>query len=745
MQTARATTPPGRFENGPPTSGEALVRAFHDCNAMASLGDVSAPVYSARRFVNLQSKQRRNDPIDQNILPMKAIREECVIDQHYLGDCGVESQIKQGEFVDRIGNRFEVWESELPPPDKDYRSTAAAGSHRNLERCQGGNAYFHDRPKKEVHHVTNPAEPRGDDQRQATRQSAMELGGRQTFFNQAGTQHVAEMDTGRETYDGYNIRAPNETRVGPLEPCWRATQSKEHVKAGAAPVPRGGLDVSVPSKRSEVGGVFQRRPAVSAAAATHVRALPIVSGATLRCQASGVGPRNPQGNDLSGARADVEHEGRPEAAAPLPKAPAIESTQRANPSVVPRQGEHPMPAPSNANGPQQFANVTANESREVHRENGMIAPAPSKEPDAARRIVEAIERDAEDDKEVAQITAVFVESVAQVAPREAVDQHGSDVKAYSNLAPQHTVVAAPTHSEETTRYGRDAVLHDHAAADQTVNRANPREEVAVNGTDARIVNIERVDALFESSAQHSTQTIFDNARQQAGKMQTGQRVVGKQIRHDPTLSVERSLGAEHPRPHRSYGGRTNVDHDSLPVVDRTSVADRPRPHQSYGGRTHVDHDSLPVADRASVAIHGNYDRQNDTAVVAPTVALRPAEAWSEHYGLAETRTSQRVAMGEDGVGRAMFGTFDPARPSNTQRTAPRATPHERASFSGVIKNARLDGRSLQGGDEDFIRPRSAAGNDRSLVMRAPTPVGVTNARMTPTVRVDSRRNTAISR
>lgn len=682
MPTARAT-PPGRFDNAMPASSEALVRAFHDCNAMASLGDVEAPHDSARRFVSLQSKQRRNDPINQNILPMKAIREECVVDQHYLGDIGVESQTRRGEYVDRLGNRFEVWESELPPPDKDYRSTAAASSHRNLERCQGGDPYFQDRPKKEVQHVTNPAEPRGDTQRQATRQNTMELGGRQTFFNQAGTQRMAEMDTGRDAYDGYNVRAPNEARVGPLEPCWRATQSKEDVKAGAALVPRGGLDTPLPSKRSEVGGAFQRRPAVSAAAVTHVRALPIVSGATLRCQASGVGPRNPQGNDLSAARADVEHEGRPDAGAPLPKGPAIESTQRANPSVVPRQGEKAMPTPSNADGPQQFANVTASESRNVHRENGMIAPAPSKEPDAARRIVEAVERDAEDDKEIAQITAL-----------------------------QHTVAAAPTHGEATTRFGRDAVLHDHATADQTIDRVNPREEVAVNGTDARMVDVERIDAVFESSAQHATQTIFENDRQQSGKMQAGQRLVGEQIRHAPSLSAERSLGAERPRPHRSYGGRTSVDHDSLPVTDR-----------------------------ASVAIHGNYDRQNGAAV-APKVALRPAQAWSEHYGLAETKTSQRVAMSEDGVGRVMFGTFDPSKPANAERAAPRATPHERASFSGVAKNARLDGRSLHGGNEDFARPRSVSGTDRSLVTRAPTPVGVTHARMTPTVRVDSRRNTA---
>ena len=81
---------------------------------------------------------------------------------------------------------------------------AAASSQRNLERCNGGNTRI--QRQKEVVGEINPAE--GDEKTVMSkgRQGLAELVG-QRYFNQAGMQEPAKVDTGRDAYDGLSVSA----------------------------------------------------------------------------------------------------------------------------------------------------------------------------------------------------------------------------------------------------------------------------------------------------------------------------------------------------------------------------------------------------------------------------------------------------------------------------------------------------------------------------------------------------------
>ena len=204
-----------------PASEDQILKAFSQSPAMRQIMTDSNQVqYSqSRELLRTQNKQRLEEPINNNILPY-SVRNEGFVDDYFVGSLNVEDQYMTGTMKDRLGNTFEVWESEMPPADHDYKSTSNTSNDRHLQRLQGYDIY-NEKKKTEVQGVVNPAEPMSFTQETKLRSNEMEINGRETFFNQNGLQPAQEFDDNRDMYDGYNLKSGHETRTFPLEHSWR--------------------------------------------------------------------------------------------------------------------------------------------------------------------------------------------------------------------------------------------------------------------------------------------------------------------------------------------------------------------------------------------------------------------------------------------------------------------------------------------------------------------------------------------
>ncbi len=167
-----------------------------------------------------------------------------------------------GYEYDKNGNVIsEKLQSKMPPPDKHY-SSQVGKSARDLQRCMGDTGFR--KPKKEVENIINPRDLMHGDAEISSRRVAeqTELFSRSTYFNRSHQQNTAEMDTGREMYDGYNLKDDHLSRSLPLPPSHREDDAR-HVPIKKNPT----VDVTVSAHRSRIkskqGDPFYRKPAIS--------------------------------------------------------------------------------------------------------------------------------------------------------------------------------------------------------------------------------------------------------------------------------------------------------------------------------------------------------------------------------------------------------------------------------------------------------------------------------------------------
>ena len=125
-----------------PANEEQILKAFSQSSAMRQIMMDSGNVqYSkSRDLLRTQNKQKLEEPINNNILPY-SVRNEGFVDEYYVGTLNVENQVISGSMTDRLGNVYEVWESEMPPADHDYKSTSNISNDRHLQRLQGYDIY----------------------------------------------------------------------------------------------------------------------------------------------------------------------------------------------------------------------------------------------------------------------------------------------------------------------------------------------------------------------------------------------------------------------------------------------------------------------------------------------------------------------------------------------------------------------------------------------------------------------------
>lgn len=122
-----------------------------------------------------------------------------------------------GYELDEQGNPVrEFLQNKMPEPDKEYASVIGTEAIQ-LKRCMGESRRRI--PKTEVEHVINPPDMMHGDAELSDARLAQqtELFSRSTYFNKAHQQDLSHIDTGREMYNGYNLKDPHSFRTNSVE------------------------------------------------------------------------------------------------------------------------------------------------------------------------------------------------------------------------------------------------------------------------------------------------------------------------------------------------------------------------------------------------------------------------------------------------------------------------------------------------------------------------------------------------
>jgi hypothetical protein len=410
----RYTSITNSYNDMRPASEDQILRAFSQSSAMKQIMMDSGNVqYSkSRDLLRTQNKQKLEEPTNNSILPY-SLRSEGFVDEYYVGTLNVENQVISGSMTDRLGNVYEVWESEMPPADHDYKSTSSTSNDRHLQRLQGYDIY-NDKKKTEVKGVVNPAEPMSFTQETKLRQNEMEFNGREAFFNQNGLQPIQEFDDNRDMYDGYNWKAGHETRTFPLEHSWRNQLCTSEARRKSSTVPEQNTLQGLASRRKEKCGLFAVKNAnASVISAKSARlTLPVVHEATMRsdtCQVFGssryIAEGNLDGANLSSVDSLVIQEGRLEVSQEPQKADQILDGPKQIASIeqIKAQREHDTVAPKATqifDGPKQIASI---EQIKAQREHDTVAPKATREWNMIQKIAEGIDHISQDDTELCEI------------------------------------------------------------------------------------------------------------------------------------------------------------------------------------------------------------------------------------------------------------------------------------------------------------------------------------------------------
>lgn len=771
--------------SGPKASSESMVKAFASSNAMAALNDPES-FGNGHKTMRLQSKQRSHDAHEQNILPFMATSTLTTPETYYLGGPDAVEREKTGKFVDRLGNEFEIYENKLPPPNKDYSSCAANTSNRHLERCQGGNPYFTDRPKKEVRHVTNPAEPRGDGQYESERKNVEELKGRQTYFNKAGMQPSAKFDTRRDQYDGYNVKTDYKDLVHNVEPTWRATViSEQKVRSEPATTLRPSPSAEVYLRRTEGVGTYRRKPMGTAPAVRAGQArisLPYISEATPRSMARCEGSERQAAHVAYGSNATarvLDTIEKPEAVAIENKrAEASVAQKSADPVVVvERDDAQAIDDMKNGAMPLAFtANLTDTTRNDTDRENTMVAPKPSRDWHLIQQMMEDVDRQGNDDAEIDEITKYAASNVEGNMYMEADTDHPARDDVMTNTIDPRTEIAihASPRKAKRTRTGRDNTKQTCDPIQQASVSANQWREGVVNIDEDRTVSndihrhqaaelgdrveheihIQRGDVYGRDDARPYANvplpaakemvTIADNNRQQDGHSNMAHRDFDEKVRSDVSLSTERTSYTVEQAPVREVGDLARPD---VPI--------------SLQDRATTDRAGLAVCEVADVIIRP----RNDALVPDREAISRPIEplkTYDKGDRLAGQVTLTKNEKGVSRINKADAANFDGAKfkDAREDRSAAarttygnlpttknqmnhidasmRVLPKQSSTTAGLTSTCRIDSSSIQSGEARLTRPESGLKHDRSTPTRALTPGLSTNARWTPTLQQNGR-------
>lgn len=443
------------FATSGPASAESLAGAFHQSDM--------AHVLDADAFGIDRAKRLPPSGSSAPILPKMA---SGAGGSHAPSMLGVQTMRKAGYMTDRMGRTYRIMHSEMPPPNKDYRDYGADLSNRQLERCMGADPRG-DRRKTEVKGTINAPEPRGDAVDRRHRNYVTVQSKRATFFNRSGMQPQQDIDTGRDMYDGHNMRA--QPRAMPLEHCWRESQQREADRRAEALVPSGATRAAQSTARRAESAPFAKKPAGAASVAS----LPMAPDASTRR----VEPSAPFANEPAGTAsvaslpmAPNASTRRVEASAPfsrtergaVPTGRAVhalpymsEATPRALESaVVPRLeaatiatrikgaidhvfkpeageldpvrpvGVHTIPDPRQASDARGIAHGSV--VSETQRDDGAHTVQTAETYGAVHRA--QVQLDGRDDNEVDTIVCRAVKTELMPAS-QAVDRHGTDARA----------------------------------------------------------------------------------------------------------------------------------------------------------------------------------------------------------------------------------------------------------------------------------------------------------------------------
>lgn len=661
--------------SGPKASSESVVKAFASSNAMAALNDPES-FGTGHKTMRLQNKQHTHDAHEQNILPVMATSTLTTPETYFLGWSDALEREKGGKFVDRLGNEFDIYESKLPPPNKDYSSCAADSSNRHLERCQGGNPHFTDRPKKEVRHVTNPAEPRGDGHYESERRNVEELKGRQTYFNKAGMQPSAVFDTGRDQYDGYNVKTDYKNLVHEVEPTWRATMiSEQKTRSEPTITLRASPSAEVYLRRTEGVGTYRRKPIgnVPAVRAGQARiTLPYISEATPRSTARCEGSERQAAHVAYGSNATarvLDTIEKPEAVAIENKrAEAGVAQKSANPVVVvERDDARAIEEMKNGAMPLVFtASLTNTTRNDTERENAMVVPKPSRDWHLIQKMMEDVDRQGNDDAEVEDITkyaatnvegSMYMEADTDHLARDDVVEntlHVTDVAVAAGNARLEEVtrtgtevmtntieprvqitetVAQGARLEEVTRFGQDAMTNIVDPRTETVVHASPRKAKRTRtGRDNTKQSCDPIQEATVSANQWREGVNIDDDRTVANDIHRHQAAeLGDRVEHEIHIQRGDVFGRDDARPY------TNVP---LPATKETvTIADNNRQQDGQSNMAHRDFDEKV---RSDVSL--STERTNYTVKQAPVREVGDLARPNVPINLQDRATTDRAGL-----------------------------------------------------------------------------------------------------
>lgn len=720
------------FENAPTTTEDNLLQSFHNTNAMQAL-QTSTATKDGREFLNLQDKHRHLKKTNQNILP-SMIRTENMIEEPYVGTLSVEFQTKNGTMVDRLGNEFDVWESEMPLPDKDYTNTATPGSDRRLERVQGYN--INDNKKKsEVQGITHPAEQSSRLQQNKVHKNNLELNNRDAYLNKNGLQPIQEIDEGRDMYEGYNMAAHHDKRTFPLEHCWRNDLSKPVATRKESSFNGKSTSSGLKSKRKEITSPFaltnKSRLHVISAKSARVT-LPIVSDATVRSKEHCIHKSSftTQGNILSSAsNATIESINKQSGLKPVD-------------NIVTGTNE-------DLHQPVILGSI---EARQLQRDNGAIEPTPSREWNLMQQMIQDIDKMADDDIEVEKITGKHLGEYS--APKQEIHINQADVKEVAQISQNGMDLVEAS----ITKQNFDHKMPDNIEAkdptklhSSTVVASMMTSDVNVNETREMIAAEAKKDLMIQGPTQKGDVEIHgtDSKESEHNRAYTDK---GSSVYAHVNLENERTITYIKPASANNHlltsNTRSNIE---LPKEDNATFIIRP-------GAANISSNSHMIS---TPKISNTFRNNSNTRTNSRDATLKGDNTsrlqLSDIPLFEENATYSRIEAKQSHINSTrMQGTFKPSSSAETSTFARTQSSHAETKLD--IRSLPTSGNSLSGltdkdrihtphqqdwrKNEMVVEATSTSFKDRSTPVRAPSRSVSTPVRWTPSVQIESNREMA---
>ena len=261
VSDAEDSEPEVDYSAGPPASEADLRRAFFAGDVGADLDDAVSDV--GRRHLRGQRTAYAHVSGRQGVLA-RDVFDAAMSDTRDPREWGGDRRDLEcvGFVEDADGVRMAHLQKRLPPPNKDYSHAHASGAAR-LASAHGVTMAARHR-KHEVEAVLNgPDLVYGDAELTDARDAEVrEFALRESYMNQDGMQPASAFDTGRDMYDGWNLRRSAPERAPTLEHTWRhATARPLDMRAPDASVEEAPVDATFAMRRAELAPAFARAPA----------------------------------------------------------------------------------------------------------------------------------------------------------------------------------------------------------------------------------------------------------------------------------------------------------------------------------------------------------------------------------------------------------------------------------------------------------------------------------------------------